>query len=158
MCVSRTVRRETRYCGARRVEWILGTWRARPVGTLIPINAKCRSSSLVKELAVTDHVASFLVRLHQVFVKCHFTYLEINPLVVGSNNQCIVLDLAAKLDQTAEFECSQHWNMASILKGLKVGSPPLLPPPLDPVSSPLDVILLQRKHTLPSWIARPVQA
>lgn len=88
---------------------------------LIPINTQVEASTIVKEVAVTDHVASFLVRLHQVFVKCHFTYLEINPLVVTSNNQCIVLDLAAKLDQTAEFECSQHWNVANIRKDWKLG-------------------------------------
>ena len=124
---------------------------------LIPINTPAEASTIVKELAVNDHIASFLVRLHQVFAKCHFTYLEVNPLVVGPNNQCTVLDLAAKLDQTAEFECSQHWNIASILKNWRVT--PTAATASTPSSSrlPLDVTLPQRKRTLLSWTAKRVQ-
>lgn len=48
----------------------------------------------------------------------HFTYLEINPLVVieteGKVPQVFYLDLAAKLDQTAEFEVGKKWREARI--------------------------------------------
>ena len=45
------------------------------------------------------------------------SYLEINPLVVipnaeGTSAQVHFLDLAAKLDQTAEFECGVKWAVA----------------------------------------------
>jgi ATP citrate (pro-S)-lyase len=51
----------------------------------------------------------FIYRLHAVYSDLNFTYLEINPLVVlanadGSGYSVVYLDLAAKLDQTAEFE------------------------------------------------------
>jgi ATP citrate (pro-S)-lyase len=46
-----------------------------------------------------------------------FRYLEINPLVVVPNAEktsaeVYFLDLAAKLDQTAEFECGVKWAVA----------------------------------------------
>ena len=45
------------------------------------------------------------------------SYLEINPLVVipnstGTSAEVHFLDLAAKLDQTAEFECGVKWAIA----------------------------------------------
>jgi ATP citrate (pro-S)-lyase len=45
------------------------------------------------------------------------SYLEINPLVVipnaqGTSAEVYFLDLAAKLDQTAEFECGAKWAAA----------------------------------------------
>lgn len=48
---------------------------------------------------------------------CQFTYLEINPLVVipnstGTSAEVHFLDLAAKLDQTADFECGVKWAIA----------------------------------------------
>lgn len=48
---------------------------------------------------------------------CQFTYLEINPLVVIPNEDATsaevhFLDLAAKLDQTADFECGNKWAIA----------------------------------------------
>ena len=64
----------------------------------------------------TNH--SFTVaRLYAVYVDCQFTYLEINPLVVIPNEDATsaevhFLDLAAKLDQTADFECGNKWAIA----------------------------------------------
>lgn len=59
----------------------------------------------------------FITRLYAVYVDCQFTYLEINPLVVipnaeGTSAEVHFLDLAAKLDQTAEFECGVKWAIA----------------------------------------------
>jgi len=59
----------------------------------------------------------FINRLYAVYVDCQFTYLEINPLVVIPNADATAasvhfLDLAAKLDQTAEFECGSKWAIA----------------------------------------------
>ena len=62
-------------------------------------------------------LVDFIARLYAVYVDCQFTYLEINPLVVvpnsaGTSAQVYFLDLAAKLDQTAEFECGVKWAVA----------------------------------------------
>lgn len=58
-----------------------------------------------------------VARLYAVYVDCQFTYLEINPLVVIPNEDATsaevhFLDLAAKLDQTADFECGNKWAIA----------------------------------------------
>lgn len=58
-------------------------------------------------------LATFIKELFDCFVDCNFTYLEINPLVYA-NGRIHVLDLAAKLDQTAEFESGKKWNLALI--------------------------------------------
>ncbi|KNE67607.1 hypothetical protein AMAG_12060 [Allomyces macrogynus ATCC 38327] len=60
-------------------------------------------------------LAEFIARLYAVYADCQFTYLEINPLVVirkGETVEIHYLDLAAKLDQTAEFECGTKWSKA----------------------------------------------
>lgn len=58
-------------------------------------------------------LAEFIVRLYAVYVDLHFTYLEINPLCVcASTKELYALDLAAKIDQTAEFECGLKWTAA----------------------------------------------
>lgn len=62
-------------------------------------------------------LVDFITRLYAVYVDCQFTYLEINPLVVIPNADSTsasvhFLDLAAKLDQTADFECGSKWAIA----------------------------------------------
>ena len=60
-----------------------------------------------------DSISEFILDLFSVFVDLNFTYLEINPLVYSQDQDTIhVLDLAAKLDQTAEFESGKSWNAA----------------------------------------------
>jgi len=66
---------------------------------------------------VHNVLIDFISRLYAVYVDCQFTYLEINPLVVIPNKEVTAaevhfLDLAAKLDQTAEFECGVKWAIA----------------------------------------------
>ncbi|KAJ1507854.1 citrate synthase [Coelomomyces lativittatus] len=56
-------------------------------------------------------IAEWIVHFYAVFVDLQFTYLEINPWCVMTHSKEIyVLDLAAKLDQTAEFECGMKWS------------------------------------------------
>lgn len=62
-------------------------------------------------------LVDFITRLYAVYVDSQFTYLEINPLVVIPNEaktsaEVYFLDLAAKLDQTAEFESGTKWAVA----------------------------------------------
>lgn len=47
--------------------------------------------------------------LYQAYQELYFTYLEINPLVV-MDNSIHILDLAAKLDSTADFICRPKWG------------------------------------------------
>jgi ATP citrate (pro-S)-lyase len=54
-------------------------------------------------------LAAFIRALHECFVALHFCYLEINPLVV-TDAFIAPLDLAAKLDECARFECAAAWG------------------------------------------------
>lgn len=54
-------------------------------------------------------LSRFIVALFTVFRELHFTYLEINPLVM-SDTSIFPLDLAAKIDETAYFLCSSSWG------------------------------------------------
>merc|ERR1712223_172560 len=54
-------------------------------------------------------VAHFIATLYKQYVALHFTYLEVNPLVV-TQGKVWVLDLAAKLDATADFVCRNKWG------------------------------------------------
>lgn len=77
------------------------------------------ASALLKKVPEGVHnvLVDFITRLYAVYVDCQFTYLEINPLVVIPNEDATsasvhFLDLAAKLDQTADFECGVKWAVA----------------------------------------------
>ncbi|KAH8822548.1 ATP-citrate synthase [Flagelloscypha sp. PMI_526] len=66
-----------------------------------------------------DALTDFIIRLYSVYVDLHFAYLEINPLVVldaspetGNKPAIHFLDMAAKLDQTAESICGPKWAIA----------------------------------------------
>ncbi|KAI1816430.1 ATP-citrate synthase subunit 2 [Poronia punctata] len=83
-----------------------------------PSNEEIASSLLSKvPKGVHNVLVDFITRLYAVYVDCQFTYLEINPLVVipnaeGTSAEVHFLDLAAKLDQTADFECGAKWAIA----------------------------------------------
>ena len=77
------------------------------------------AAGLLKKVPKGVHavLVDFISRLYAVYVDCQFTYLEINPLVVIPNKDATsaevhFLDLAAKLDQTADFECGTKWAVA----------------------------------------------
>lgn len=59
-----------------------------------------------------DALVDFILRLYAVYVHLHFTYLEINPLVALPGGEIHFLDMAAKLDQTAESICGPMWAVA----------------------------------------------
>ncbi|KAG7209716.1 hypothetical protein KM043_011351 [Ampulex compressa] len=54
-------------------------------------------------------IAQFIEALYKLYVNLYFTYLEINPLVV-TDSAIYILDLAAKLDTTADFICRPDWG------------------------------------------------
>lgn len=54
-------------------------------------------------------VAEYIEALYNAYVELYFTYLEINPLVIHEG-KIYMLDLAAKLDATADFICRGKWG------------------------------------------------
>merc|ERR1719436_108 len=66
-------------------------------------------SLLVKMSGDKQLVAHFIAALYKQYVALHFTYLEVNPLVV-TQGKVWILDLAAKLDATADFVCRNKWG------------------------------------------------
>ncbi|KAJ1557678.1 citrate synthase, partial [Nowakowskiella sp. JEL0078] len=91
-----------------------------PVNQPFPIEAiKTELLSEIKSSSKISVLVDFISRLYAVYADLHFTYLEINPLVVlegaeGSSAQVYYLDLAAKIDQTAEFEVGKKWGAARL--------------------------------------------
>ncbi|CAB4068187.1 ACLY [Lepeophtheirus salmonis] len=56
-----------------------------------------------------SRLCDFIMALYKQYVELYFTYLEINPLVITSKS-IYILDLAAKLDATADFICRGKWG------------------------------------------------
>ncbi|KAI5452139.1 ATP citrate lyase subunit 1 [Naganishia albida] len=118
---------------AREGDWILFTHEggvevgdvdAKAMKLLIAVDEPFPSretiiSTLLKDVPESkkETLCDFLIRLYAVYVDLHFAYLEINPLICmdGVNGQppaIYYLDMAAKLDQTADFLCGPKWAIA----------------------------------------------
>src|SRR4051812_3613038 len=79
-------------------------------GKMVVSREKAQSlSKHIGDASKRTIVEEFIIALYEVYKKNHFTYLEINPLVV-TGGKIYVLDLAAKLDETAAFLCSEVWK------------------------------------------------
>ncbi|EDW72064.1 uncharacterized protein Dwil_GK10643 [Drosophila willistoni] len=94
----------------------IGDVDAKAVKLDVPVNSKLAQadvkSKLLKEVtdsAKKERIANFITALYATFVDLYFTYLEINPVVVTADN-LYILDLAAKLDSTADFICRPKWG------------------------------------------------
>ncbi|XP_029670846.1 ATP-citrate synthase [Formica exsecta] len=81
-----------------------------PVGSELPDRSTLINKLLIN---VTDDkkvmIAEFIESLYKLYVNLYFTYMEINPLVV-TDSAIYILDLAAKLDTTADFICKPDWG------------------------------------------------
>ncbi|KNZ64439.1 ATP citrate (Pro-S)-lyase [Puccinia sorghi] len=85
-----------------------------PVDGDLPSRAQLKAGLLA---AVPPHrqdaLVDFLARLYSTYVDLHYTYLEINPLVcmeaADGSPSIAFLDMAAKLDQTADYLCGAKW-------------------------------------------------
>ena len=78
-----------------------------PIGTS-PTEEGITTALLSKVPAAARPVlARFLCALLKFYVDLAFTYLEINPVVVTANGEVAALDLAAKVDLTAQFDCAK---------------------------------------------------
>ena len=102
----------------------IGDVNAKALILNLPVTEAFPSREIIASTLLThvpaekkDTLVDFLVRLYSVYVDLHFAYLEINPLVVldpvaGGEPQVCYLDMAAKLDQTAESICGPKWAIA----------------------------------------------
>ncbi|CAE7127960.1 unnamed protein product, partial [Rhizoctonia solani] len=102
----------------------IGDVDAKAARLLIKVNAPFPPRSEVKANLLSavpsekqDTLYDFLSRLYSVYVDLHFAYLEINPLVCldateSSPPTIHFLDMAAKLDQTADSLCAPKWAIA----------------------------------------------
>ncbi len=81
----------------------------------VPIGTNPTKAEIEKKLLTglpanrKKRVAGFIEALFKFYADLNFTYLEINPLVV-TKDRIVPLDLAAKLDSTAEFESGAKWG------------------------------------------------
>ncbi|KAF9174977.1 citrate synthase [Mortierella sp. AD011] len=111
------------------------------VNAAFPTRATIQTSLLTHvPQAKHDILVDFIARLYAVYVDLHFTYLEINPLVVLDATtehppQVFYLDMAAKVDQTAEFEAGPKWAFARAPQNIGL---PTLPGKGIDVGPPLD--------------------
>ncbi|GBB83658.1 hypothetical protein RclHR1_10360003 [Rhizophagus clarus] len=109
----------------------VGDVDAKALKLLIPVDETYPSSQEIKDKLLVnvpvekkDVLVDFISRLYAVYVDLHFTYLEINPLVVLDPTSAedvpkiFYLDLAAKLDQTGEFEVGPKWAIARAPKNI----------------------------------------
>ena len=80
-----------------------------PIGTF-PTAADIEKKLLEKMTAARKkHLSNFIEALFKFYADLNFTFFEMNPIVV-TKKSIIPLDLAAKLDSTAEFESGQKWG------------------------------------------------
>jgi len=80
-----------------------------PIGTF-PTQAEIESQLLARVAADRkERLSGFIETLFKFYADLNFTFLEINPVVV-TDDSVIPLDLAAKLDSTAEFESGAKWG------------------------------------------------
>ena len=83
-----------------------------PIGTY-PTTQEIEKKLLVKLSAQRKaRIAGFIEALFKFYADLNFTYLEINPVAV-TEDVVIPLDLAAKLDSTAQFESGEKWGTSS---------------------------------------------
>ncbi|XP_065278865.1 ATP-citrate synthase [Emys orbicularis] len=93
----------------------VGDVDAKAQKLLVRVDEKLSASDVKKHLLVhaleekKDVLASFISGLFNLYEDLYFTYLELNPLVVTKDG-VYVLDLAAKIDATADYICKVKWG------------------------------------------------
>ncbi|KIO21410.1 hypothetical protein M407DRAFT_245492 [Tulasnella calospora MUT 4182] len=113
----------------------IGDVDAKALRLQLPVGQDFPSRDVIKSTLLThvseakkETLVDFLTRLYSVYVDLHFAYLEINPLVCldgvnGKPPTIHYLDMAAKLDQTAESICGPKWAIARDVSVIS-GAPP----------------------------------
>ena len=81
----------------------------------VPIGTFPKAAEIEKKLLAEvpddrkNQISCFIESLFKFYADLNFTYLEMNPIVVTTDS-VVPLDLAAKLDSTAEFESGSKWG------------------------------------------------
>ncbi|XP_071961776.1 ATP-citrate synthase-like [Antedon mediterranea] len=92
----------------------IGDVDAKAVKMEVELGSKVTAAQIKEKLmskviaSKQDMIAKFVAQLYEQFQALYFTYLEINPLVV--TDKIYILDMAAKLDATAEYLCKSKWG------------------------------------------------
>ncbi len=80
----------------------------------VPITGSVDDVNLAKKLgdlgARRDQVVAFVKALYKFYAASGFAYLEINPFTFSSGGHIVPLDLVAKVDDTAQFDCRAIWG------------------------------------------------
>lgn len=93
----------------------VGDVDAKAFKLTVPIGEETDAATMKSKLLLNvnssdqNKVVAFINAMYTVYKDLFFTYMEVNPLVVKSDG-IYVLDLAAKIDQTAEYLCSSKWG------------------------------------------------
>ncbi|XP_026472785.1 ATP-citrate synthase-like [Ctenocephalides felis] len=93
----------------------IGDVDAKALKYEVPVGGTVDSMTIEKYLLINvspkkkQMISKFVENLYNLYVNLYFTYLEINPLVV-TEESIYILDLAAKLDSTADFICRTQWG------------------------------------------------
>ncbi|XP_072524063.1 ATP-citrate synthase [Salminus brasiliensis] len=93
----------------------VGDVDSKALRLLVGVDEKLTEDAVTEQLLVhvpdekKEVLASFIVGLFNLYEDLYFTYLEINPLVVNGEG-VYVLDMAAKIDATADFICKPKWG------------------------------------------------
>ena len=94
----------------------VGDVDAKGVRLSIPLGTEITSESVKNSLlqlipdARKNYLAGFIVALTKLFKDLNFVYLEINPLVMTDDGRITPLDMAAKIDETANFLNAAQWG------------------------------------------------
>ena len=80
----------------------------------VPIGSDVDSIDFASKLAGLrkrrDSVAAFIKALYRFYADSGFSYLEINPFTFAGDGSIVPLDLVAKVDDTASFDCRKVWG------------------------------------------------
>ncbi|KAK3591986.1 hypothetical protein CHS0354_031493 [Potamilus streckersoni] len=94
----------------------IGDVDSKALQLAVPVGQVPTEDSIKKQLLTNGSspeakvaLCRFISALYAVYKDLHFTYLEINPLVV-TGGKVYILDLAAKIDQCAEYLCKAQWG------------------------------------------------
>lgn len=80
----------------------------------VPIMSSVNEVEVEEKLAVFGErkgkVAAFVKAMHRFYADNGFSYLEINPFTWTTDGGAVPLDLVAKVDDTAAFDCRKVWG------------------------------------------------
>ena len=82
------------------------------IPTLNTVQAEQINPIFPKELSKEKRqtIINFIQAIHQIYINLNFSSLEINPFALDQNNQILLLDLVAEIDDCAFFKNQKEWG------------------------------------------------